>query len=271
MAEREHRVLFVDDEPNILRTLRRLCRREPYEVLVADSGAAALDILHETPASVIVSDYRMPGMTGVEMLARAKEIDPESIRIILSGYADTQAVLEAVNTGEVYRFLAKPWNDQELLTTINQSLEHWDLRRHAAELEKQLMRQNAQLLRLNENLEHLVSERTRSLSLAQDVLENLPIGVVGVSSEGELMLANSFVASRWPEIGRISPGTDVDDALPVDILSLVRACLVSGEDTECHHCPVGGDTVHVTINRLADRDQDRGCIVVLRPLAGARV
>ncbi|MEZ4388106.1 MAG: response regulator [Candidatus Krumholzibacteriia bacterium] len=267
MSDRTHRVLFVDDEENILRTLRRLCRREPYEVMVATSGPAALAMLEERPASVIISDYRMPEMTGVEMLARAKNIVPDSVRIILSGFADTQAVMEAINKGEVYRFLAKPWDDHELLTTITRSLEHWDLLQQNSELEALQVKQNDQLKRLNENLESIVAERTRSLSFAQEVLENLPVGVLGISREGEIMLANTYVPQRWPEIGFIPPGTDMDDVLPGEIIALIRASLDAGADGH-HRCRLGADEVDLTVSRLGSDEHGRGCVLVLRPQGG---
>jgi len=264
LTDAARRVLFVDDEPNILRTLRRLCRREEYEVVTAESGPDALAQLEETPASVIISDYRMPEMTGVEMLAAAKSIVPDSIRIILSGFADTQAVLEAINKGEVYRFLPKPWDDQELLTTINQSLEHWDLKQQNATLQAQQVRQNEQLRRLNENLEAIVAERTRSLSFAQEVLENLPVGVLGVSQEGEVMLANSFVAQRWPTLGPLAPGTDMDDALPPEVCGLIRECLhrrIFGFT----RCSLGDQDIELSVSRLGNEEHARGCVVVMRP------
>lgn len=264
MSEHEHTVLFVDDERNILSTLRRLCRREPYNVMIANSGPEALEMLKESPAQVIVSDYRMPEMTGVEMLSAAKDIVPDSIRIILSGFADTQAIVEAINTGEIYRFLSKPWDDQELLTTISQSIQHYDLVKQNAELEAKTIKQNEQLQRLNENLESIVAERTQSLSFAQEVLENLPVGILGISCEGEVMLTNSYVPERWPDVGHIAPGTEIEDALPEDVIAIVKASLESGTGGD-YACALGDDTVQMTISQLGAAGQDRGCVLVLRP------
>jgi FixJ family two-component response regulator len=264
LSSAEHTVLFVDDERNILSTLRRLCRREPFAVLTAGSGPEALDILRERPACVIISDYRMPEMTGVEMLAHAKDIVPDSVRIILSGYADTHSVVEAINKGEVYRFLAKPWDDQELLTVIRQSIEHWDLKQTNAALEAQLKRQNQQLQRLNENLEAIVNERTRSLMFAQEVLENLPLGVIGISREGEVMVANSFVSTRFPALGLIPPGEDVRDVLPDRIMHLVQASVAGAGDGD-YECELGGVRLHLTIEHLGGQENDRGYVIVLRP------
>ena len=120
-------ILFVDDEENILSALVRLFRKEDYEIITATSGMDALKIMEEKDISVVVSDNRMPGMTGIDLLAKAKEISPDAMRIMLTGYSDLEAAIAAINKGEVYRFITKPWNDEELKLTVMQSLEHRDL------------------------------------------------------------------------------------------------------------------------------------------------
>lgn len=120
-------VLFVDDEENILSSLVRLFRKEDYELLTATSGTDGLKILESRDISLVISDHRMPGMTGVDFLARAKEISPDTMRIMLTGYADLEAAISAINKGEVYRFISKPWNDEELKLTVRQSLDYRDL------------------------------------------------------------------------------------------------------------------------------------------------
>jgi FixJ family two-component response regulator len=263
----EHTVLFVDDEPSILSALRRLCRREEFQVAVAGSGPEALALLERTPAQVILSDYRMPGMTGVEFLARAKEIVPGSIRIILSGFADTQAVVEAINKGEVYRFLAKPWDDHELLATIQQGLEHHDLREQNELLQLCLRQQNEELQRMNEQLESLVAERTTSLNLAQDVLEQMPVGVLGVGQDGEIALANACFAGRYAEGGPVMLGAELEDCLPAAVAVLVRQALAGGGDTRCR-CDLKGRPVALTITNLHTAGRQRGSVVVFQDAEG---
>jgi len=112
------RVLVVDDEPQIGSALRRLLRREGYEVETALTGEEALGKLHSFAADVVLSDFRMPGMTGAELLARVKRTHPLTLRIIISGYADFKAVLASVNEGEVCRFITKPWDDGELVSYL---------------------------------------------------------------------------------------------------------------------------------------------------------
>jgi DNA-binding NtrC family response regulator len=111
------RVLFVDDEPRVLTTMRMLFRSQ-YEVLVADGGQSALELLKTQPVDVIVSDQRMPGMTGIELLRAARELNPSAMRILLTGYSDLNAIIGSINEGEIFRFINKPWSNEDLTTTV---------------------------------------------------------------------------------------------------------------------------------------------------------
>ena len=121
------RVLFVDDEPAILNAVKRLFRREPYEIETASDGASGLEVFRRFRPAVVVSDHRMPGMTGVEFLARARAIDPEPVRIVLTGCTDLPAAESAINEGEVWRFITKPWNDEDLRATVAGAAERFRL------------------------------------------------------------------------------------------------------------------------------------------------
>lgn len=117
-----HKVLFVDDEPNILESLKRLFRAEPFWLMFAFSGPNALDVLESHKISVIVSDMRMPIMDGVTFLRKAKKMDPDAVRVILSGYADKQTVMRAVEDGDIWRFVVKPWNNEDLIETVRKAV-----------------------------------------------------------------------------------------------------------------------------------------------------
>jgi DNA-binding NtrC family response regulator len=114
------RVLFVDDEPFVLSALNRLFRGQ-YHLFFASSGAEALETLRRERIHVVVSDQRMPGMTGVELLRAIREASPATMRILLTGYSDLPAIIEAVNSGEVFRFITKPWNNELLKNTVAQA------------------------------------------------------------------------------------------------------------------------------------------------------
>ncbi len=116
-ATNRARVLFVDDEPRVLTTMRMLFRNQ-YEVFFSDSGAQALELLKSQHIDVIVSDQRMPGMTGIELLRQARELKPNAMRVLLTGYSDLNAVVDSINEGEIFRFVNKPWVNEALSDTV---------------------------------------------------------------------------------------------------------------------------------------------------------
>jgi len=122
------KVLFVDDEPHVTDSLKRSLRKEPYEVLSANSASEALKMLAREPVDVVVSDEKMPGMQGSEFLAQVCNLYPETVRIILTGHGSMEAAIRAINEGEIYRFLTKPCNEVDLAITIRQALQLKDLK-----------------------------------------------------------------------------------------------------------------------------------------------
>ncbi len=127
MAETtKHPILVVDDEPDILFSLRALLRRD-FEVYTAESGAQALEILKQHPIHLIMTDQRMPEMTGTELLTRVQGTSSQAIRIIFTGYADIKAVIDAINHGQIYRYLTKPWDPDELREVLFEACQHYDL------------------------------------------------------------------------------------------------------------------------------------------------
>ncbi len=115
-------LLVIDDEPEILQSLKGLLRRE-FDLHLAGSGPEALEILSRQPIQVILTDQRMPGMTGVELMARARQEFPDAIRIVFTGYADIKAVVDAINKGGLYRYLTKPWDPDELVDVLKEAAE----------------------------------------------------------------------------------------------------------------------------------------------------
>ncbi|MBW2107512.1 MAG: response regulator [Deltaproteobacteria bacterium] len=171
----KHTLLLVDDEGHITKALLRLLRREGYEILCASSGPEGLEKLKaaEKPVSLIISDQRMPGMNGAEFLEKAKAIFPHAIRILLTGYSDMDALVDAVNKGEIHRYFAKPWNDEDLLLQVRQSLEQYELFVENRRLLALTARQNKQLKELNEALEEKVAARTEEIARKNKELTTL--------------------------------------------------------------------------------------------------
>lgn len=130
-----YKILIVDDEPANLRLLERLFRRD-FEVITASSGMAALELLGQHDVALLITDQRMPGMTGIELLKSTVSLRPNMVRMILTGYTDVGALVEAINCGHVYRYVTKPWNNGELRLTIDRALEHYEAMKSRHELEQ---------------------------------------------------------------------------------------------------------------------------------------
>ncbi|MDA8169563.1 MAG: ATPase, T2SS/T4P/T4SS family [Nitrospiraceae bacterium] len=144
-------VLFVDDEDNVLNALKRIFFEENYNILTAGSGEEALRIMEKNTVHLVVSDHRMPGMQGSELLAEIKGRWPETIRIMLTGYADIQAIMGAVNEGAVYKFITKPWNDDDLRLTVSIALQQYALIQENKSL-KELAKQQQMKIKSYANL-----------------------------------------------------------------------------------------------------------------------
>ena len=138
-------LLFIDDEEGVLKALKRIFLDENYQILTATSGEAALQILERQNVHLVISDHRMPGMTGAQLLKEIKNRWPETIRIMLTGYADVQSIMGAVNEGAVYKFITKPWNDEDLRLTVSLALQQYVLIRENKKLKEVTKQQQAKL------------------------------------------------------------------------------------------------------------------------------
>lgn len=157
-------LLFVDDEANILSSLRRLFRTKGYKILTAEGGAAGLEILEKEAVDLVVSDMRMPIMDGAKFLEQVRNRWPNTIRLLLTGYSDIQSILDAINRGEIYRYITKPWDDNDIVLVVRQALERQALEREKIRLENLARRQNEELKQLNASLEAKVAARTADLN-----------------------------------------------------------------------------------------------------------
>ena len=238
----KHTILCVDDEQNILKSLRRLLRREDYTLLTASSGEEGLELLQKSPVSLIISDQRMPAMTGIQFLKEAKRIAPSTIRMILSGYTDVDSITSAVNEGNVYKFILKPWNDGELKLTIKRALEQYDLVNENEKLHEKIRLQNEELKAFNKDLERKVRERTEELVFrnqvlvfSQRLLENLPIAIVGIGDDQIIAYINKKAQELY--------GNNIESflTLPVDmffsneISSLIKDVLYANQPKILRH------------------------------------
>ncbi|MBI5923771.1 MAG: response regulator [Betaproteobacteria bacterium] len=165
------RLLLVDDEASILSSLKRLFRPHGYIFFTATSGQAGLEVLAQEPIDLVISDMRMPEMDGAQFLEQVASRWPETKRILLTGYADIAATIAAINQGKIWRYVAKPWNADEIILTVREALEHRRLVLENARLLRLTQAQNEALQELNNDLELKVKVRTADLTKAMQALK----------------------------------------------------------------------------------------------------
>jgi CheY-like chemotaxis protein len=214
-------ILCVDDEINVLRALKRLLRKEPIRLLTANSGAEALEIMEHNEVHLVMSDYRMPGMTGTELLSEVSTRFPDTVQVVLSGFADAASIVDAINQGHIFRFLAKPWNDEELKANLKSCLEQHELIVRNRHLTEELAQRNAELKSLSDRQQRLIEERTRSLQMAQEIVQCIPMPIVGVNCDGLIALAN-VEADR---LLNFPVGTEITRVFPIGLAEAVQRTL----------------------------------------------
>ncbi|MCF7668324.1 MAG: response regulator [Verrucomicrobia bacterium] len=191
-----HRVLVIDDEEIVVVALRQTLMREGYEVITALNADKAMKIIESESFSVILTDHQMPGMTGLELLSRAKEIQPDATRILITAVLSLSTVIDAINEGEIYRFIVKPWLREELLATIRNAVQRYELICRNRVLQATTLSMNEKLKGLNADLEkqiQCVEEQNKRLDELNNALtQNL---------EHSVALCVRMIESYYPVLG----------------------------------------------------------------------
>ena len=233
----ERTILLVDDEENITASLVRLLRRDGYTILRANSGQEGLELLTQREVGVIVSDQRMPGMTGVEFLSEVKELYPDTVRIVLSGYTELNSVTDAINRGAVYKFLTKPWEDDLLRANVGEAFHRYEMKMENARLNREIREANEKLQHANRELEERVEEKTGEvirnlnvLQISQGVLEHLPVAVIGIGEDGMIAVANQMAHRLFGAGGQALLGEAANEVIPPELLSGISICGRSGQE-----------------------------------------
>jgi len=230
----ERTLLLVDDEENITSALVRLLRRDGYNILRANSGPEGLAMLAQRKVGVIISDQRMPGMTGTEFLSKVKELYPDTVRIVLSGYTELNSVTDAINRGAVYKFLTKPWEDDLLRSNVEEAFQRYEMEVENARLSHELKQANDALKLINQDLEQRVEQKAREvvhnlevLRASQEMLEVMPVAALGIDKDGLIVIANQM-AHQLFSVDGIRPsllGEMSDTILPADLLAWISSGL----------------------------------------------
>jgi FixJ family two-component response regulator len=195
--DRVDTLLIVDDDAGILSTMDRLFRREGYALSLAQSGKEGLERLSRDEIGVIVADQHMLDMDGCEFFRRARELRPDSVRIVLTGYTELSSVTDAVNRGAIFKFLTKPWEDVELRQSVREAFQLYRVTRENTRLTLELREANAALTHWNQELERRVLQKTSEsllhlqvLGVSQEILARLPLAVLGIDPEGQVVMSN---------------------------------------------------------------------------------
>jgi response regulator RpfG family c-di-GMP phosphodiesterase len=168
-----HSVLVIDDESQVVRAIGRILKKEEIRFVSAQSAEEGLSRLEEeqAPFSLIISDQRMPGMTGARFFEKVKEQSPETVRFLLTGYSDMDALIDAVNRGAIHRYIKKPWNTEQLVSFIKEGLEQYEGLLENKRLMKQTKRQNAKLYKFNMELKKKTEAHEETLSKLDQEIE----------------------------------------------------------------------------------------------------
>ncbi|TXT23213.1 MAG: response regulator receiver [Gallionellaceae bacterium] len=278
--EPEFTLLFVDDESNILSSLKRLFRPTGYRIFTAESGAQGLEILEREAVDLVVSDMRMPEMSGAQFLEKVRAQWPDTVRILLTGYSEASSTIEAINKGQIYRYISKPWDDNDITLIVRHALQQKQLEREKLRLEDLTCKQNAELKELNANLEDKVRSRTEevrqamaSLEEAHEKLKKGFITSIRVFSnliemrDAKVMGHSRRVAEMSRAIARRMgmSGADTQDVfiagllldvgkigLPDRLLKKPYANLTSDERLEVANYPVKGQMALMALDQLQD-------------------
>ena len=266
---RQRTILLVDDEENILSSLRRLLRRDGYRILTAGGGGAGLEVLAQNEVDVIISDQRMPGMTGVDFLRRVKTLYPNTIRLVLSGYTELQSITDAINEGAIYKFLTKPWEDEQLRASIEEAFHQKELADENRRLHQELQGANRELAHSNERLRTLLEEKQRqlhrdetTLDVTQEVLQNIPLPLLGVDADGMLVFANSHANRLFGDNCAVL-GMAAATYLPGELLALLPP-----GDGGTRPWQTAGGRFQVSYHPLGHGTAARGGILVFVPVGG---
>lgn len=273
----ERTLLLVDDEQNILSALARLFRCDGYQILTANGGSAGLALLAENKVGVILSDQRMPEMSGSEFLSQVTALYPDTVRIILSGYTELASVTDAINRGAIYKFLTKPWEDELLRENVRQAFDHYEMAYENERLKCELTDANARLAATNQGLERRVEETSLEseqqvtvLNVAHEVLDALPLGVLGVGDEGLVAVANRVAVGVLESMSPLPlVGAFASARLPRKMLDCLEQVGRTGQEARgVMDVGAGRDQWEIIGSRIGLASEGRGYVLVMIP-AGA--
>ena len=277
MNESPYMILCVDDEENILHSLTRLLRKEGYNILSTTSTLEGLRLLKENDVHLVMSDLRMPGMSGFEFLAKVKEKHPDTIRIILTGYTEVDSMTESINKGHIYKFFLKPWDYQSLKIEIKQALEQYELMKANKKLHQKIAQKNEALRKINENLELLIQDRTRdlevqnqALEISRAILDDLPFSIIGVSHEGMIVMLNKKAMDLMYNGMILEVGRCIADYFSGIDLQKITETITTDSTRILKELPFENDYFDIFSIPLSGKFKGKGIVLALQPIMNDR-
>jgi FixJ family two-component response regulator len=267
----ERIILLVDDEENITSSLSRVLRRDGYTILRANSGPEGLVLLAQHSVGVIISDQRMPGMSGTEFLSQVKELFPDTVRIVLSGYTELNSVTEAINRGAVYKFLTKPWEDELLRANVQEAFQRFEMKVENERLTQEIKQANDKLHTINEGLEKRVERKGREivhnlevLRVSQEMLEVMPVAAIGVDENGLIVIANQMAHQLFSDGEAESSllSEIADSVIPPDLLAWASSGLHQRHE-DAQIFSVAGHDVRCWCRTLGEFSRSNGTLIVM--------
>lgn len=255
------RIMLVDDELPVLHALQRFFRRHGYEVTTCQSGQEAIALLEKTaPYNLIISDYRMPGMNGVEFLGIIKNRWPETVRMVLSGFADSSTIIAATNEGNIYKFIPKPWDESFLIASVRQAL---DLNANNIRRAEQARILDKAIMHLSSLESDLLVNQSQVVASYHTLIDQMPVGVIGVDKTGEVVSMNELAREM---LGlSVSPlGEPASEALQVFFESDGSVVM---PESGYFIAKVNNREIKVLVKRLQDGDSE-GVILIMVLLEG---
>nr|WP_319393587.1 response regulator [uncultured Desulfobacter sp.] len=271
----KHTILCVDDERQILSALKRLLRKENFNLLTATSGDEGLNIMASRDIHLVISDHRMPQMSGISFLAKVRETYPDTIRILLTGYTEVDSIKASINEGHVYKFLLKPWNDDDLKQEIKKALERYDLLESNHTLHLMVAEKNKELEQINKDLETIIKQRTRELELQNQALEltrvlfrGLPMAAMGVSYDRTIILINREAEKLKLNDRMVIVGNCLTDYFSQNTMKKLLPVFESKVNQVKFDIAINDCTYVLTFSALTGRFVGKGFILCLRQRGG---
>jgi diguanylate cyclase (GGDEF)-like protein/PAS domain S-box-containing protein len=270
LHKRERTLLLVDDEPNILAALKRQMRGAGCRILTAPGGQQGLELLETEQVDVIVSDQRMPGMTGVEFLRAVKNSHPDTVRMVLSGFTELQSVTDAVNEGAIYKFLTKPWDDTLLRAHIEEAFRHKEMVDENRRLGLELRTANLELAAANRQLEDVLEQQREqilrdgiSLDIVREAMLRVPMAIVALDEDGQVAYAN-LAARKLFGKGDALLGSSADEVMPAAVVTLAARA-----DEVPVPAELAGQAYEIVAYSMGRKTSSRGTLMTFSPIPDA--